>query len=147
MDKLDPKRRSENMRRIRSKNTKPEVLLRSLLHKAGYRFRLHRKDLPGKPDIVFVGRRKVIFVHGCFWHQHSACREGRLPGTRQEYWKPKLEKNIARDAASIAALRELGWSVAVIWECELQGTSVLPSPVQDFLEGADISKSDAGQSS
>jgi DNA mismatch endonuclease (patch repair protein) len=92
MDKLDAQRRSENMRRIRSKNTKPEVVLRSLLHRAGYRFRLHRRDLPGKPDIVFPGRRKVIFVHGYFWHQHPGCREGRLPGMRQDYWRPKMDR-------------------------------------------------------
>lgn len=133
MDKLDAQRRSENMRRIRSKNTKPEVLLRSLLHQAGYRFRIHRKDLPGKPDIVFPSRRKVIFVHGCFWHQHSGCREGRLPGTRQDYWQPKLERNVQRDADAIEKLRELGWQVLTVWECELSTDSVL-NQLQAFLE-------------
>ena len=133
MDKLDAQRRSENMRQIRSKNTKPEKLLRSLLHKAGYRFRIHRKDLPGKPDIVFPSRRKVIFVHGCFWHQHSGCREGRLPGTRQDYWRPKLERNIERDFEAIERLRELGWQVLTVWECELQVPNALPVQVQHFL--------------
>jgi DNA mismatch endonuclease, patch repair protein len=135
MDKLDAQRRSENMRRIRSKNTKPEVLLRSLLHNAGYRFRLHRKELPGKPDIVFVGRRKVIFVHGCFWHQHSECREGRLPGTRQEYWRPKLVRNVERHAAVVEQLRMLGWDVLTVWECELQkGLERAFDRVRVFLE-------------
>jgi DNA mismatch endonuclease (patch repair protein) len=135
MDKLDAQRRSENMRRIRSKNTKPEVLLRSLLHKQGYRFRIHRRDLPGNPDIVFPSRRKAIFVHGCFWHQHPGCREGRLPGTRQEYWRPKLDKNTVRDASSILALRKLGWEVAVVWECELESATTVLHKVQDFLSG------------
>lgn len=119
MDKLDAQRRSENMRRIKSKNTKPEALLRSLLHRQGYRFRIHCKDLPGKPDIVFPGRRKVVFVHGCFWHQHQDCREGRVPSSRQDYWGPKLKRNRERDAAAIAELRERGWEVEIVWECEV----------------------------
>ena len=124
MDNLDAERRSENMRRIRSKNTKPEVLLRSLLHKAGYRFRIHRKGLPGKPDIVFPGCRKVIFVHGCFWHQHQDCREGRMPGSRQDYWRPKLVRNIERGAQNIQQLQAAGWDVMVIWECEIERSGV-----------------------
>ena len=123
MDKLSPERRSANMRQIRSKNTVPETVLRSLIHRLGYRFRLHRKDLPGKPDLVFSSRRKAIFVHGCFWHQHSRCREGRLPGTRLEYWEPKLAKNRQRDVASQAALKALGWNVLTVWECELAKNS------------------------
>lgn len=119
MDRLDAQRRSENMRKIRSKNTKPEIRLRSLLHRDGYRFRLHAKDLPGKPDVVFASRKKVIFVHGCFWHQHQACREGRLPGSRQEYWKPKLERNRQRNETAITTLRKAGWEVLIVWECQL----------------------------
>ena len=119
MDKLDPQRRAENMRRIRNKNTGPEVLLRSMLHKQGYRFRLHRKDLPGRPDIVFPTRRKAVFVHGCFWHQHSKCREGRCPASRQEYWRPKLERNRQRDNFALVQLKKLGWEASVVWECEL----------------------------
>ena len=118
MDKLSEDRRSENMRRIQSKNTAPELALRSLVYSLGYRFRLHRKDLPGKPDLVFPGRRKVIFLHGCFWHQHKECREGRMPGTRREYWAPKLARNVERDSASQMALESLGWSVYTVWECE-----------------------------
>lgn len=134
MDKLDAQHRSENMRRISSKNTKPEVLLRSLLHRAGFRFRIHKKDLPGKPDIVFPGRRKVIFVHGCFWHQHPQCREGRLPGTRQDYWKPKLARNVVRDAATISKLRDLGWDVLVIWECQIENVPVYElSRIEEWL--------------
>lgn len=133
MDRLDAQRRSENMRRIKSKNTKPEVLLRSLLHKAGYRFRVHRKDLPGNPDIVFPGRRKVIFVHGCFWHQHAGCREGRLPSTRQEYWRPKLERNVQRDTVAIEQLQAQGWSVLTIWECELNDSSDFLNRIETYL--------------
>jgi DNA mismatch endonuclease (patch repair protein) len=134
MDTLDAQRRSDNMRRIRSKNSKPEVLLRSLLHKQGYRFRLHRKDLPGKPDIVFPGRRKVIFVHGCFWHQHPGCREGRMPGTKLDYWKPKLTRNQQRDAVAIEELYKQGWEAAVVWECDLgRSSEAVMSSLQVFL--------------
>ena len=124
MDKLSAERRSSNMRQIRSKNTAPELLLRRMLHRLGYRFRLHRKDLPGKPDLVFPSRRKAIFVHGCFWHQHSGCREGRVPGTRLEYWKPKLTRNQQRDTAAQSALREQGWQFLVVWECQLKDTTI-----------------------
>lgn len=119
MDKLSPERRSANMRQIRSKGTTPEVVLRSLVHRLGYRFRLHRKDLPGKPDLVFSARRKVIFLHGCFWHQHVGCREGRLPGSKREYWEPKLANNRERDASNRARLEAQGWGVLTVWECEL----------------------------
>jgi DNA mismatch endonuclease, patch repair protein len=119
MDKLSAERRSANMRQIRSKDTKPELLLRQMLHRKGYRFRLHRKDLPGKPDLVFPARRKVIFVHGCFWHQHSECREGRVPGSRREYWEPKLLRNQQRDVLAEISLQEQGWKVLTVWECEL----------------------------
>lgn len=134
MDKLDAQRRSQNMSQIRSKNTKPEVLLRSLLHRAGYRFRLHRKDLPGKPDIVFPGRRKVILVHGCFWHQHLGCREGRIPGTRQDYWRPKLKRNVERDAAAVEQLRTLGWDVMTVWECEIKNAEPVKDRLRAFLK-------------
>ena len=120
MDNLSQQRRSENMRQIRSKDTAPELLLRKLTHAMGYRFRLHRKDLPGKPDLVFPSRKKVIFLHGCFWHQHKECREGRLPGTRRDYWEPKLARNQERDAAAETALKALGWTVLTLWECEVE---------------------------
>src|SRR5580698_10228568 len=125
MDKLSSEQRSANMRQIRSENTAPELLLRKMLHRLGYRFRVHRKDLPGKPDLVFPSRRKVIFVHGCFWHQHPQCREGRVPGSRVEYWGPKLRRNQERDAAAQAALKEQGWLSLTIWECELKDTAAM----------------------
>ena len=133
MDKISPQRRSANMRRIRSKDTSPELMLRRLIHGLGYRFRLHRKDLPGRPDLVFTERRKIIFVHGCFWHQHSDCREGRIPGSRLDYWMPKLKKNQIRDAANRALLKEQGWKVLIIWECELTDISVVKRAVKKFL--------------
>lgn len=133
MDKLTPQRRSDNMRAIRSKDTNPERMLRSLAHRLGYRFRLHRKDLPGRPDLVFPGRRKVIFVHGCFWHQHSGCREGRIPGSRVSYWEPKLKRNQMRDAANQARLEEQGWKVLVVWECELKDAGSLAKALRRFL--------------
>lgn len=110
--------RSEIMARIRSKNTTPELAVRQALHAAGLRFRLHRTDLPGRPDIVFPGRRTVVFVHGCFWHSHPGCKRARIPGTRQEYWVPKLLRNVERDQAAAAALRSAGWRVLIVWECE-----------------------------
>src|SRR6185436_14331986 len=116
MDKLDQARRSENMRRIRSKDMKPELVVRRLVHELGFRFRLHRRDLPGSPDLVLPRHRKIVLVHGCFWHQHPECREGRIPGSRREYWEPKLARNVARDAANLSALQEAGWKTLVIWE-------------------------------
>jgi DNA mismatch endonuclease (patch repair protein) len=107
------------MSRIRSKNTKPEKVLRSWLYSQGLRFRIHRKDLPGKPDIVFTKYKTVIFVHGCFWHYHQDCREGRIPGTNSKFWEEKLVKNIQRDGKHQLALKELGWRVLVVWECEI----------------------------
>lgn len=108
MDKLTPERRSENMRRIKNKGMKPEMAVRRLVHGLGYRYRLHRKDLPGRPDLTFGPKRKVIFVHGCFWPQHSQCREGRPLGSNAGYWGPKLARNVERDAQHLASLKELG---------------------------------------
>ena len=111
------------MAAIKSTGTKPELLVRSLVHGMGYRYRLHAKDLPGKPDLVFRPRKKVIFVHGCFWHQHpkQSCRDGRAPKSNLGYWAAKLARNVARDAQHLAALKEMGWRVLVIWECEALG--------------------------
>ncbi|QOZ07513.1 very short patch repair endonuclease [Bradyrhizobium sp. CCBAU 51765] len=119
MDKLDSKRRSANMRAIRAKNTKPELVVRRALRLAGFTgYRLHRRDLPGKPDIAFIGRKKAILVHGCFWHGHD-CREGlRRPKARQEYWLPKISGNQMRDERHQTNLISQGWSVLVVWECE-----------------------------
>ena len=133
MDSLDSAKRSENMRRIKSRDTSPELAVRSMVHHLGYRFRLHRKDLPGKPDLVFAGRRKAIFVHGCFWHQHTACREGRIPRTRPEYWVPKLTRNCARDRDNRKELKRLGWRTLVVWECELNQLERVKRKVVKFL--------------
>ncbi len=118
--------RSALMSRIRDRNTAPELIVRRLLHRMGYRFRLHRKDLPGKPDIVLPGRRVAIFVHGCFWHAHG-CRIGQPPKSRPEFWLPKLERNRARDAGNEAALIADGWTVLTLWQCEIRDPAVLES--------------------
>jgi DNA mismatch endonuclease (patch repair protein) len=128
MDKLTPERRSDNMRRISSKNTAPEMRVRRLLHGLGYRYRLYPKDLPGCPDLVFRSRRKVIFVHGCFWHVHNLpkCPEfGRIVKTNQNYWGPKLAGNRARDERHRAALSKSGWAVLTVWDCETSDTRQL----------------------
>ncbi len=119
-DTIDPERRSRNMARIKGRDTKPELRLRSALHRMGLRFRVCRKDLPGKPDIVFPRHRLAVQVRGCFWHQHEGCRAGRLPASNLDYWRPKLEGNVRRDAEKDEALSALGWRVLLIWECELQ---------------------------
>ena len=106
------------MRRIRSKGMKPEMMVRRLVHGLGYRYRLHGGKLPGRPDLVFAKRRKVIFVHGCFWHQHKNCAISRLPKSNQDYWLPKMERNKMRDAQNKVQLRKLGWKCLVVWECE-----------------------------
>lgn len=133
MDTISPERRSENMRRIKSKGTKPELIVRRTAHRLGYRFRLHRKDLPGNPDLTFPGRSKVIFVHGCFWHQHSGCKHGRPPRSRPEYWGPKLTRNVERDQRREAELISMGWSVLTIWECELEDNVNLEERLVCFL--------------
>lgn len=117
--------RSSIMKRVGRENTKPELKVRAKLHVLGLRFRLHRRDLPGTPDIVLTKHRTVIFVHGCFWHRHLGCRYATTPKTRQEYWIPKFEANITRDVRKEAQLRELGWRVLVIWECETRDLPVL----------------------
>ncbi len=121
------------MARIRSKDTKPEMLVRKLVHGMGYRYRLHAGDLPGRPDLVFRPRRKVIFVHGCFWHRHEGCPANRLPHSRQGYWLEKLNGNARRDRLSQAALREAGWGILVIWECEVSDDR-LSTRIRRFLD-------------
>ena len=121
------------MQAVKSQNTTPELLVRRLLHRAGYRFRLHRKDLPGQPDLVFPGRKKVIFVHGCFWHGHDCRRGARAPKTNQDYWLAKIERNRKRDQAVVVALTAGGWDVLVIWECEMTDASALLQRMIDFL--------------
>ena len=124
------------MSNIRSKGMKPEMVVRRLVHSMGYRYRLHRKDLPGKPDLVFPGRRKLIFVHGCFWHQHEdpACKIVRRPKSNRDYWLPKLQRNAIRDKENLSQLSELGWNVLLVWECELECLDALRIKLQKFLE-------------
>lgn len=117
-DRLTPEERSRNMARIRSHNTKPEKTVRHLVTALGLRYRLHRRDLPGKPDLVFGPRRTVLFVHGCFWHQHANCRAGRMPTAHRDFWSAKLTRNTERDAETKRALQQLGWRVLTVWECE-----------------------------
>lgn len=134
MDTLTPEDRSEVMRRVRSKDTKPEKQLRSALHRAGFRFRLHRRSLPGAPDIVFPGRRKVIFMHGCFWHSHRCRESSRLPQTNRLYWITKLEATKRRDARNRCRLAALGWRSMTVWECELRAMEKVLKRATRFLE-------------
>lgn len=125
--------RSALMARIGPKNTTPELATRKLLHRLGYRYRLHRKDLPGTPDICFPARRKAIFVHGCFWHRHEGCRRTTMPKVRTSFWEEKFRQNIERDYRKIVALRELGWNTLVVWECETKTLPILTRRLVDFL--------------
>ena len=142
MDRVSPDLRSANMRRIKSKGMKPEMHVRRIAHGLGYRFRLHRSDLPGKPDLVFAGRRKVIFVHGCFWHQHPAegCKAAHTPRSNTGYWLPKLARNVARDDRVRSELSQAGWAVLTLWECELKDDAALSARLQSFLGPAGVSR-------
>lgn len=133
MDVHSKETRSFNMSRIRDKDTKPEMAVRSLVHGMGYRYRLHRKDLPGKPDLVFRSRKKVIFVHGCFWHLHD-CANGRVqPSTRSEFWAKKRGDTAKRDRRNVRQLEEMGWSVLTVWECEVRNAEKLRENLKAFL--------------
>lgn len=134
-DVVDKATRSRMMSGIQGKNTKPELLVRKYLHGRGLRFRLHAKELPGKPDLVFPKYKAVVFVHGCFWHQHLGCKYATRPQTRTEFWNHKLSENVKRDSYQMAALKGLGWRVFVVWECELQeGSSRLESLLLDISQ-------------
>lgn len=132
-DTLSPKERSERMSRIRGKGSAPEMKLRRLVHGMGFRYRLHIKELPGKPDLVFPSRHAVIFMHGCFWHRHQGCKLARLPKSKLDFWKTKLEANKERDLLHKRQLRDLGWRVLVVWECEMSDTDRVSAIVRDFL--------------
>jgi DNA mismatch endonuclease (patch repair protein) len=134
-DFLSPAERSERMSRVHGKDTKIEMKVRRLVHGMGYRYRLHSGRLPGRPDMVFPGRKKVIFVHGCFWHLHEDCSQYRQPKSRRDFWMPKLEQNRARDMKNQEQLRGMGWGVLVIWECELKHPEALSERIKSFLEG------------
>lgn len=133
IDHVNANKRSLIMAAVSRENTKPEKILRKALHRLGYRFRLHRKDLPGTPDIVFPSKHAAIFVHGCYWHGHN-CRWGRLPKSNVVYWRHKIETNKARDNRQIKELEALGWRVKVVWQCELRNLSGTVDEVTDFLE-------------
>lgn len=134
MDVLTPEQRRRCMSQIRSADTKPELVVRRLAHGLGYRYRLHRRDLPGRPDLVFPSRRKVIFVHGCFWHRHE-CRYGRVtPKTRQQFWAEKFTRNVARDREAQRALSDEGWNILVIWECEVGDPDAVARRLRQFLD-------------
>jgi DNA mismatch endonuclease (patch repair protein) len=132
VDNRSPEKRSATMRAVRGKDTRPEWVVRRLLHRNGYRYRVHRKDLPGKPDLAFAGRRAAIFVHGCFWHGH-ACAIGQPPKSRLDYWLPKLEQNKARDVEKVAQLQSLGWSVLTVWQCQTGDEDTLQQLLRAFL--------------
>lgn len=136
MDRLTTVARSENMRRIKSKDSIPELFVRRLVHRLGYRYRLHDHQLPGRPDLVFRKRRKIIFVHGCFWHSHNRCKLAHAPASRQEYWQPKLARNRQRFEQHRRTLKALGWEVLVIWECELRRTETIARRLETFLSDA-----------
>lgn len=132
-DTLSPKERSERMSKIRGKGSNPEMRLRRLVHGLGFRYRLHVKELPGKPDLVFPAKRAVIFMHGCFWHRHEGCKLARLPKSKLDFWMAKLEANRQRDLIHQRQLSDLGWRVLVIWECELNDIEHVSQIIKKFL--------------
>ena len=132
-DIVDSKRRSEIMSRIKGRDTVPEIAVRRIAHRLGFRFRLYRKDLPGRPDLVFPRYRAVIFVHGCFWHRHPGCRFAYSPKTRVQFWDEKFRKNVDRDRRNVQALHKLGWRVLVIWECETRSDAGIRQHLRRFL--------------
>ncbi len=135
VDVLSKKQRSYNMSRIRSKNTSPEIIVRSLVHRMGFRYALHRSNLPGHPDLVLVKHKKIIFVHGCFWHMHN-CRYGKVkPATRKKFWQDKRQGNVERDKRNLKNLHNSGWKVLVIWECQTKKPEKLISKISKFLRG------------
>jgi len=134
VDCLSPNERSQLMARVRSKNMRPELLVRRVVFALGYRYRLHAKELPGHPDLAFRRRKKVIFVHGCFWHRHENCPLARMPKSRTDFWEAKLEGNRQRDEKNTKMLRRAGWRVLTIWECELKDTTRLERRIGRFLD-------------
>ncbi len=146
VDKLSKERRSWNMSRIRSRDTAPELAVRSVLHRLGYRFRLHRRDLPGRPDVVLPKYRVAVLVHGCFWHRHLACIDCSNPKTRRQYWGPKLLGNQKRDVRNRRLLRRLGWKPIVIWECQTKDTACLSAKLARTLSRESTDRESAAKS-
>ena len=136
MDRISKERRSWNMSRIQSENTKPEKIVRSILHRLGFRFRIHRKDLAGKPDIVLARYNSVIFVHGCFWHRHKDCKNASIPKTKKKFWEKKFKANIERDIKVKNELKSNGWRVLVVWECELTDIETVERELGEFLKNS-----------
>ncbi len=130
VDKLDPGRRSANMARVRGKDTGPEMRVRRVAHRIGLRCRLHRKDLPGRPDLVFPKHRLAVFVHGCFWHRHPGCSRASAPATRPEFWQAKFDGNVARDERQQKTLESFGWRVLILWECQLKDERVIEAQLR-----------------
>lgn len=137
VDFVSQEKRSKIMRGVKSVDTKPEMLVRCAMHRLGYRFRLHKKDLPGKPDIVLPRHHLVVFVHGCFWHQHTGCKDGRIPSSNTDFWVRKFSATQTRDAKHIAALQELGWRVEVIWECQARDPDRLHARLNELFARID----------
>lgn len=132
-DRISKAQRSANMRAVRGRNTQPEIRVRRIAYRLGYRFRLHRRDLPGKPDLAFISQRKAIFVHGCFWHQHKGCKRGSVPQSNSEFWNKKLLGNTRRDKKQLADLKKNGWQVLVVWECEIRNEEKMGRRLLRFL--------------
>ena len=133
MDTLTVTERSKRMARVKGKDTTPEMRVRRLVHGMGYRYRLHRSDLPGTPDLVFPSRRKVIFIHGCFWHRHPNCRLARLPKSKREFWESKLEQNRKRDLLNQDKIHQMGWYFLITWECMLDDMNKVDIKIREFL--------------
>lgn len=138
MDTLSASKRSRIMSLVKGKNTRPEMIVRRLVHGAGFRYRLHDAKLPGKPDLVFSRKRKVIFVHGCFWHRHEGCALARIPKSNQEFWLTKLGGNKARDKSNLLKLQEAGWDTLVVWECEMKDMESLEQRLREFITATTI---------
>jgi len=133
VDHVKPEKRSQMMAAVRSKDTKPEMAVRRLVHSMGFRYRLHQASLPGKPDLVFASRRKIILVHGCFWHRHRGCRYTTTPKTRTAFWNQKFCANMERDRLTLRTLKRMGWSVKTVWQCELKNQPKLAKVLNEFL--------------
>lgn len=133
MDRLTPEARSRLMSHVKGKDTTPEMVVRRLVHGMGYRYRLHGRNLPGKPDLVFASRKKIVLVHGCFWHRHQGCSKASTPKTRMDFWQAKFDRNVARDVKTLRDLSDLGWEVLTVWECQTKAAEVLRERLATFL--------------